>query len=499
MRSELFLALLAALSANASSVTPRGRPFVFNYENVLGTSLELKIGARNSAAAERADAAARREIEREAKILSAWDGTSEFNRWAATLNQPVPVSSELFETLSLFDAWRERTGGVLDASAETVIRVWKNAEREGREPSSAELTAALNDVRHPHWKLDPLAQTATHLDRAPIALNSFAKSYIAGHAADAALAVAGVGSVVVNIGGDLVVRGPRTEIVDVADPRCDAENCAPLAQVEIQGRAIATSGNYRRGVDILGHHYSHIVDPRTGLTAETIVSSTVAAPNPADAGAMATAFSVLTPEESQRIAASIPGVDYLIVTDTGERIASARWSKRLPVALLSAAAAPEDPALWDPSLALRITVELAEVGAFTHRPYLAIWVENASKTPVRTIALWYKKDRYLPEMHGWYRIAQANPMKDPYNFAHSIASATRSPGKYTFNWDGKDDTGRLVAPGRYTVFIEASREHGTYQLMHQEMDFNGTPAKADIKGNTEITGASLDYHKTAAR
>jgi FAD:protein FMN transferase len=85
------------------------------------------------------------------------------------------------------------------------------------------------------------------------------------------------------------------------------------------------------------------------MTAETILTSTVAAPNPADAGAMATAFSVLTPAESRRVAASMPGVDYLIVTNTGERIASAAWSKlaarppiRPPVAFLHAVAAPAD-------------------------------------------------------------------------------------------------------------------------------------------------------------
>ena len=35
--------------------------------------------------------------------------------------------------------------------------------------------------------------------------------------------------------------------------------------------------------------------------------------------------------------------------------------------------------------------------------------------------------------------------------------------------------------------------------MHQEMDFNGTPAEVNLKGNTEISGASLDYHKIASR
>ena len=466
MRSEFLIpaiAFLAALTAGGSSIATHRRLFVFNYEHVLGTSLELRIDASNSAAANRADAAARREVERETRTLSAWDSASEFSAWAATLGQPVRVSRELFETLSLFDKWRELTGGALDASAETVVRVWKNAEREGREPSHAELAAAVNRVRHPHWKLDPVAHTATHLDRAPIALNSFAKSFIAGRAADAALAVTTVSSVIVNIGGDLVVRGPRSEVVDIADPRCDAENCAPLAQVEVQGRAIATSGSYRRGVDIRGRHYSHIVDPRTGMTAETILSSTVAAPNPADAGAMATAFSVLTPAESRRVAASIPGVDYLIITNSGERIASTAWGKlpsrspiRQPVAFPPAAAAP---AVWDQSLNLTVTVDIARLGGNVRRPYLAIWVEDASKTPVRTIALWYNKDRYLPEMRAWYRIARASPAKDRYDFAHSIAAATRSPGKYKFDWDGRDDAGKPVAPGPYTIFIEAAREH----------------------------------------
>ena len=493
------IAFLAVLTAVGSAIMPHGRRFVFNYENVLGTSLEVKISARSARAAERGDAAVRGEIEREAQILSAWDSNSEFSRWAATSAQPVRVSPELIETLSLFDKWRKRTGGALDASAETVVRVWKNAACEGRGPTRAELAAAVETVRHQHWTLDPAAHTATHLDSAPIALNSFAKSFIAGHAADAALAVSGVTSVVVNIGGDLVVRGPGAELVDIADPRCDAENCAPIAQVAIQDRAIATSGNYRRGVDIAGHHYSHIVDPRTGMTSESIISSTVAAPNPADAGAMATAFSVLTPAESRRVAATVPGADYLIITSTGERIASAAWSKsaaRPPAAFLPDVVEPVADT-WDPSMELTVIVDLARFGGYARRPYLAIWVEDAAKAPVRTIGLWYNKDRYLPEMRGWFRVARASNGRDPYSFAHSFASATRPPGKYSFQWDGKNEDGKTVVPGKYTVFIEVAREHGTYQLMRQDMDFNGTPAKVDLKGNTEVAGASLDYHKIA--
>jgi hypothetical protein len=77
----------------------------------------------------------------------------------------------------------------------------------------------------------------------------------------------------------------------------------------------------------------------------------------------------------------------------------------------------------------------------------------------------------------------------------SISSATRPAGKYTVNWDGKDNAGKYVKPGKYTVYLEAAREHGTYQLIHQEMDFNGEPKKIDLPGNTEVTAATLDYHR----
>src|SRR4029079_11429722 len=109
----------------------------------------------------------------------------------------------------------------------------------------------------------------------------------------------------------------------------------------VRDRAVATSGDYHRGVNIDGVHYSHIVDPRTGQPAGDVISSTVVAKNPADAGALATAFSILTPAESRQLAASMPGVDYLLVEKNGRRTASAGWTQlELDAAATSANATP---------------------------------------------------------------------------------------------------------------------------------------------------------------
>ena len=53
-------------------------------------------------------------------------------------------------------------------------------------------------------------------------------------AAEAALRTPGVTGVVLNIGGDLVVRGAAGDKVSVVDPRSDAENSDPVAVLNVQ-------------------------------------------------------------------------------------------------------------------------------------------------------------------------------------------------------------------------------------------------------------------------
>jgi thiamine biosynthesis lipoprotein len=167
------IAALALCLSATSSTALRERTYAFHYENVLGTSLELKVGAASPEDAGRAEQAALGEIEREAKILSSWDPDSEFSRWERTRGEAVRVSQELAEVLGLFDQWRGRTGGALDASAEAVTRVWKQAEARQEPPTDADLAAAVEAVRRRHWQLDAANHTATHLDATPAGAELF--------------------------------------------------------------------------------------------------------------------------------------------------------------------------------------------------------------------------------------------------------------------------------------------------------------------------------------
>jgi thiamine biosynthesis lipoprotein ApbE len=498
------MASLAALAAAGVvwSFTA-GRIYESHFDNVMGTSLAIRVQARSDAAARDAEAAVLDEIGRLSGILSGYDPDSEFSRWMRSSRVPTKASPELIDVLSGFDEWRTRTSSALDPSVEAASRAWKLAARENRLPTSAELNTALEQMRQRHWVVDRGASTVTRTSDGPVLLNSFTKSYIIDRAARRALNVAGVRGVLIDAGGDIVTRGQWTQTIGVASPLGDADNLAPRERLAIRDAVVATSGGYKRGFDIAGRHYSHVIDPRTGLPAGHVSSATVVSSNAIEAGALATAFCVLTPAESAAIARGLPGVQFALSLEDGRRVESPGWralqvpertSREFssPVPTLYAA----EQGSWNAAWQLTITLQLAPMGGMARRPYVAVWIEDKDRFPVRTIALWYDgKSRYLPELRAWYRADRLRSMAEGSQIVDAVTTATRPAGKYTLQWDGKDNAGKPVRTGTYTVCIEASREHGTYQIIRQDVEFSNTPKHMTLPGGTEINGASLDYQQ----
>src|SRR5262249_44326718 len=109
-------------------------------------------------------------------------------------------------------------------------------------------------------------------------------------------------------------------------------------------------------------------------------------------GALATAFCVLTPEESLRLAASMPEVECLLITKNGERVESKGWraleAPPAPHAGLVATPAAAEPQAWDQSFELIINLELARIeGHGYRRPYVAVWVEDKDRIPAHARAV----------------------------------------------------------------------------------------------------------------
>jgi len=491
----------------------RAREFAYFHENVMGTSLELRVEADTADAAGRAETCALREIDRLSKVFSGYDPDSEFQRWQRTPKGPVRVSAELFEVLQACDHWRTATGGAFDPRVEVLSRLWAACARLDRTPTNPEISDALERMRPDPWRLDLAARTAERLTDCPLSLDAIAKGYIVGRACAAAFRPGdGIGGLLLNVGGDLRVCGGMTRTIGVSDPRRDSESSEPLTTIRVRDRSVSTSGRSQRGFRIGGLWYSHILDPRTGRPVERTAGATVVARSAVDADALATAFNVLSPDESIRLADALPGTDCLIVAADGRVRHGGDWRriesvKPGPLALAAAAAAavapPEGPRPWGDEFEVVVDFEInrpeAEKGRY-RRPYVAVWVEDKDGFPVRNLTLWVSLGgsgpfQWLPDLKRWYKGDQTRKRTDKTEMVLTVARPTRPPGKYSVIWDGTDDHGKPLARGDYTLCIDAAREHGTYQGLRTPLKIAGEPFSDALQGGVEIKAASVTYRK----
>jgi len=204
----------------------------------------------------------------------------------------------------------EQTEGAFDVTCLPLIELWHKAHRAETLPDPSELSEALDRTGWRHFVWQDLGLTK-HRDQAGIDLGGIAKGYGIDQAVRAMRdtgAIAGL----VDVGGDVRSFGRRPDgqpwRIGIRSP-FDETLIATLA---VEDRAVCTSGNYQRFIEIDGRRYSHIVDPRTGQPAEITPSVTVVAPTAAVADAWATALSVLGKEGLQRIPPD-SGIEAMIV------------------------------------------------------------------------------------------------------------------------------------------------------------------------------------------
>ncbi|RYZ60250.1 MAG: DUF2271 domain-containing protein [Proteobacteria bacterium] len=117
-----------------------------------------------------------------------------------------------------------------------------------------------------------------------------------------------------------------------------------------------------------------------------------------------------------------------------------------------------------------------------HRPYLAIWLENAEGKSVSTIAVWYQKDTWLKDLRQWWRKAG----RDNVAGIDAYSGATRKPGSYPIKWSPVDGSGKALPPGKYTLNFEAAREEAGRDHVKQVIELGGKAQEFTIAATKEI-------------
>lgn len=490
-RSIGMAALLILALAGSALAAPRG--YLYQRENILGTSLDMTIIAASKTEADKASEAALAEIERLRKILSTYDAASPLSRLNTT-TAAVELPPEAVDLLKASDAWNRKTANAHSPQISGLAALYKAAEKSQALPTQAALADAVAILAKPAFTLHD--STATRLTPYALNVDSLGKGYILGKAVDAARAAAPVSAVMLNIGGDIrawsapAAAEPAAFRIAVADPGNPAENAPPLTTLTVQSAAVATSGAYARYYTIAGKRYSHILDPRTGKPANAVLSATVIAPDNITANALATSLCVLGPVEGMKLLRTVEGAEALIVTADGRQVRSANFKAYelpRPAATQSAATAPADAWPAGHRVDLDLTV-LPLKNKPRRKPYVCVWVTDSAGKHIKTLAVWGNETKYLRDMTSWWKIGRTDPA-----LVRTVTRATRVAGKYTITWDGTDQKGTAVPTGTYTLNVEVAYEEGPHATRTAAIACAKTAATARIPATAAFAESPVTY------
>ena len=297
----------------------------------MGLPFRLVFYAPDAVTASNAAHAAFARIGQLNDLLSDYDTDSELSRLSRTSGEgrAVPVGPDLWNNLQRAQQLAAQTGGAFDVTVGPYVNLWRKARREKKLPRADRLHEARAAVGWEKLRLDPRARTATLLvPNMRLDLGAIAKGY----AVDAALQVLrahGLPRALVTGGGDMAAGDPppgkkgwRIEVAPL-----DVTHAPPARFVLLAHAGLATSGDIFQRLEIDGVRYSHIVNPKTGLGLTDHSLVTVIARDGLTADSLATAVSVLGPEQGMKLVERTRGTAVHLVRRPSDQIET-RASKR---------------------------------------------------------------------------------------------------------------------------------------------------------------------------
>ena len=259
---------------------------------LMGTIVEV------SSPNQRAADIAFQEIERIETLLSYYKQDSEVSR----LNKQgrLRVSPEALYVIKKADEFWRATQGAFDVAVAPLMELWGFYHQDYRVPDDFEIEEIRELIGFDKLKIDG-SIIEFEIEGMSIDLGAIAK----GFAIDCAvkkLRLAGINSALLNAGGDIYCLGDKQGIpwrVGIKSGR--SPDCS--GYLELEDKAVATSGDYEQFFIVNNIRYCHILNPKTGRPAESgIKSVSVVAEDCLTADALATSIFVLGKEKGRELA-----------------------------------------------------------------------------------------------------------------------------------------------------------------------------------------------------
>jgi FAD:protein FMN transferase len=300
----------------------------------MGTTYHIKIIAPKSDDMAAVQHEIDRRLEQINQSMSTFMKESEISRFnrMTEVGKPFAVSLDFLKVMRVAGAIHRVTGGAWDGTVLPLIELWgfgRSAPIE-KEPSPAAIAKAMEDVGFQNIEVSTDGFLKKRRARVTVDLASIAKGY----GVDSVAAVVrklGYGNYLVEIGGEVFAAGRKADgqpwRVGINKPRKGGAATEVYKALDLEDRAMATSGDYRNYEEIGGRAYSHIIDPRSGYPVHNgVVSTSVIAPDCTLADGLATALMVMGPQAGIRLLNRMDKVEGLIIVRKPDGSLVDHWS-----------------------------------------------------------------------------------------------------------------------------------------------------------------------------
>jgi thiamine biosynthesis lipoprotein len=253
------------------------------------------------------------------QTASSWEDSSVISR--INRNEPGAITNADFNRIfgQAKRIWKE-SDGAFDITVGSLVNAWGFGFKNKSIITDSLIDSLLTLVNFEGISLD--GNTVVKTDpRIQIDFNAIAQGYSV-DLLGGFLESKGISNYLIDIGGEVLAKGRKPNgtpwIVGIEKPAGDAEAARVVkARLEIENKAIATSGNYRKFFEENGIKYAHTIDPKTGYPAQhTLLSATVIADSASIADAYATALMVMGLDKAKAFLAKKPELGaYLIFSN----------------------------------------------------------------------------------------------------------------------------------------------------------------------------------------
>ena len=271
--------------------------------------------------------------ERYENLLSKTVDGSDVQRINASNGEPVTVDPETWAILSRAKEISRLTDGAFSVTIAPLSAQWDFTGGTNRMPTDEERLAALPLVNDELLVLGEDG-TVTLPAGMEIDLGGIAKGYIADQVA--AMIQGQVHGATLSFGGNVYVVGLKPDgtafNLGIQDP--DGATGSAIAVVQATDVSLVTSGIYERYFMVGETWYHHILDPKTGLPADSdLASASILDVSSMDADALATACIVLGLDGAQALLREL-GYDGVFILRDGTIVTTADFAEKYPFRIL---------------------------------------------------------------------------------------------------------------------------------------------------------------------